>query len=60
MMIEFIFRIKSCDIYVYVYSLKLYNAIFEIRILNLCNIFTSENLKIIIFIEVWMKFNSES
>jgi len=60
MTIKFILKIKSCDIYVCVYSLKDYNAIFEINILNLCNIFTSEILKIIIFIEVWMKFNSES
>jgi len=60
MMIKFIFKIKSCDIYVCVCSFKVYNAIFEIIFLNLCNIFTSEILKFIIFIEVWMKFNSES
>jgi len=53
MIMKFIFKIKSGDIYVYVYSLKVYNAIFEINILNLCNICTSEILKIIIFIEVW-------
>jgi len=37
--------------YVYVYSLKVYNEIFEINVFNWSNMFTSEILKIIIFIE---------
>jgi hypothetical protein len=53
MIIKSILKVKSCDIYVYVYSLKFYNEIFEIDFLNLCNILTSENFKIIIFIGVW-------
>jgi len=44
---------KSCDIYVYVYSLKFYNNFFEINIFNSYNIFTSKDLTITIFIEEW-------
>jgi hypothetical protein len=32
MIIKFSFFIKSCDIYVYVYSQKVYNEIFELNI----------------------------
>jgi len=34
MIIKLNLKIRSCDIYVYVYSLKHYNEIFEINILN--------------------------
>jgi hypothetical protein len=51
MIIKFILLIKSCDIYVHVYSQKVYNL----------NTFTSENLKIIILyrsmeLKIWIKF----
>ncbi len=46
-------KVKSCDVYVYVYNLKFYNEIFKINIINWCNIFTFQILAIIIFIEVW-------
>jgi hypothetical protein len=45
---------KSCDIYVYVYSLKFYTKCFEINFLNSYNIFTSKDLTITIFIEEWI------
>jgi hypothetical protein len=37
MIIKFILKIKSCDIYVYVYSLKIYTEIFEIYIIIVWN-----------------------
>jgi hypothetical protein len=52
MIIRFFLKIKSCDIYVYVYNLKNYTEFFEINILNWYNIFTSSNLKSTIFVEV--------
>jgi hypothetical protein len=56
---------KSCDIYVFVYSLKFYTKFFEVDILNSYNIFTSKDLTITIFyrrmeLKIWIKFNSES
>jgi len=61
MIIKFIFLIKSCDIYVYVYSQKHYNENFKLNILNWYNVFTSEKLKIIILyksmeLRIWIKF----
>jgi hypothetical protein len=50
--INLFLKIKSCNIYVYVYSQTIYNNVLEINILNWYNIFTSENLKITILIEV--------
>jgi hypothetical protein len=44
---------------VYVYNQKVYNEKFEINILDQYNISTSENLKNVIFIEVWnLKYGS--
>jgi len=61
MLIRINLKFKSCDIYVYVYSLKFYNENFEINILSWCNFFTSEDLKImkIIKFSKWIKFDSK-